>query len=188
MQTEQNEKDEKAEKDGPERKYTALQSEKPVSRNMKRHVPSKQARPKSKTIQAHTEPSEMMMGHQQGSQFNRKEYHNEQILKDIEKYPIKYKIMCEVFGCKPDATYDLHKEETSHIQDEYTKQKGLEYLRQGNARAKYSYLRDQREHKDHRTVNQTRNQRAVSLTRLKTDTGKGKMVSLPKTKVKISRS
>jgi hypothetical protein len=52
--------------------------------------------------------------------------------------------MCEVFGCKPHAAFEMHKEETEHIQEEYTRQKGLEYLREGNARAKYQYVRDQR--------------------------------------------
>ena len=33
--------------------------------------------------------------------------------------------MCEVFGCKPDVAYEMHKDETSHVQEEYTKQKGL---------------------------------------------------------------
>lgn len=37
--------------------------------------------------------------------------------------------MCEVFGCKPHAAFQMHKEEAQHIQEEYTKQKGLEYLR-----------------------------------------------------------
>ena len=79
-------------------------------------------------------------------QFDRKEYHNEQIIKDIEHYPIKYKIICQAFGCKPDAAYQMPKEEAVALQEEYKRQKGMEYLRDGNARAKYNYIRDKRVH------------------------------------------
>lgn len=75
-----------------------------------------------------TEPSEHSRSNH-SRHFNRKDYLNEKILHDVDKFPIKYKIMCEVFGCKPQTAFQMHKEEAQHIQEEYTKQKGLEYLR-----------------------------------------------------------
>lgn len=54
--------------------------------------------------------------HSKSHHFNRKDYHNEQIIKDIGKHPIKYKIMCEVFGCKPDVAFEMNKDEARYIQ------------------------------------------------------------------------
>ena len=68
-----------------------------------------------KTI-INTEPSSLHH-HQKVHHFNRRDYQKELIIKDIDKNPIKYKIMCEVFGCKPDIAYEMHKDETSHVQE-----------------------------------------------------------------------
>lgn len=54
--------------------------------------------------------------------------------------------MCEVFGCKPDVAFEMKKDEASYIQEGYMKKKGMEYLREGNSRARYNYIRDRRVH------------------------------------------
>ncbi len=33
--------------------------------------------------------------------------------------------MCEVFGCKPNAAYEMPKEEASYLQEGYIRKKGM---------------------------------------------------------------
>lgn len=54
--------------------------------------------------------------------------------------------MCDVYGCKPEVAFEMPKQEASYIQEGYMKQKGMEYLREGNSRARYNYIRDKRLH------------------------------------------
>lgn len=94
--------------------------------------------------------------------------------------------MCEVFGCKPDEAYEMHKDQTSHVQEEYTKQKGLEYLREANSKAKYSYVRDQRsKSNNHRQRFKTE---SISKMRKYREEASTQTPSQPKNKIKISKS
>lgn len=63
-------------------------------------------------------------------------YKEEKIIRDKDKHPMKYKIVKEEVGLRNDAkVFDLKQDQVHHIQEQFMKRKGLEYLREGNSAA-----------------------------------------------------
>ena len=58
---------------------------------------------------------------------------------------MKYKILRSELGVRDQKIYKLPEDKVSHVKEEYTKRKGLEYLRDGNSNAAARYLALQRE-------------------------------------------
>lgn len=73
--------------------------------------------------------------------FKPDQFKYEQLERDKSKHPLKYKVMCEELGYDEKDVYKFKQGEKERIQEEYTKQKGMEYLREGTMNAKISQIK-----------------------------------------------